>query len=177
MPIRPPNCQPACLPSTRRWSSRGRAASGGSLPLDFFLGTYETALEPNEILVAVEIPVAKPNERCAFLELSRRSGDYAIVGIAAQATFEGAVVTALKLAYFAVGTRAVLAKSAATALIGTSLGNAATAEARSRLPDDLDPQTDLQATPSMRMHLAGVLLERAIAQLSGLEAQPSRLSA
>src|SRR5262245_53569534 len=50
---------------------------------DFFKGLFETALKPGELLVAVEFTVAKPGDRSVFLELARRHGDYAIVGLAA----------------------------------------------------------------------------------------------
>ena len=48
---------------------------------EFFRGLYETALAPGELLLAVEIPFAA-DRRTAFMELARRHGDYAIVGIA-----------------------------------------------------------------------------------------------
>jgi carbon-monoxide dehydrogenase medium subunit len=52
---------------------------------DFFLGVFETALAQDEVLIAIEMPVAQDGARFSFLELARRSGDYAIVGLAARA--------------------------------------------------------------------------------------------
>ena len=43
---------------------------------DFFTGIYETLLSPEELLVAVEVPVAKPNSVHFFHEYARRKGDY-----------------------------------------------------------------------------------------------------
>src|SRR3954468_551560 len=50
---------------------------------DFFKGLFETDLRPAEIVAAVEIPAQLKDERSVFLELTRRHGDYAIVGLAA----------------------------------------------------------------------------------------------
>src|SRR5690349_1365352 len=49
----------------------------------FFKGLFETDLQPDEILTAVEVPAAKKGDRSVFLELARRHGDYATVGLAA----------------------------------------------------------------------------------------------
>ena len=98
---------------------------------DFFTGLFQTALEPNEMLTAIEIPlITRP---WFFQEIARRSGDYAIVGLAAVGS---------RLAFFSVSDRPVLRDpSAALAL---------------------DPPGDLQASGAMRVHLAGVLRDRAL---------------
>ena len=132
---------------------------------DFFTGIYETALAPGEILVGVEAPVIGADERCAFAELSRRSGDYALVGLAAQGTLREGVFADLRLAYFAVGPRATLAAKAAAALSGRPVTEAALAEAKAALAEDLAPQDDLQAGAATRLHLARVLLGRVLSEL------------
>ena len=91
---------------------RGRQANGEFAAEDFFTGIYETALSAQELLVAVELPVAQKNSAHFFCEFARRHGDYAIAGLAAQAIVEGDVFTDLRLAFFAVGDRPVLAKAA-----------------------------------------------------------------
>ena len=101
---------------------------------DFFTGLFQTALEPDEILTAIHIPLPVPN--FFFQEIARRSGDYAIVGLAASGE---------RLAFFSVADRPVLFHASA--------------------PLDLNPQTDLQATAAMRLHLAGVLRQRAMTAL------------
>jgi carbon-monoxide dehydrogenase medium subunit len=98
---------------------------------DFFTGLFQTALGPDEMLTAVEIPL--PARRFFFQEIARRSGDYAIVGLAA---------VGIRLAFFSVGDRPVLRQ------VGAAL--------------DLEPPGDLQATGAMRVHLAGVLRDRAL---------------
>jgi carbon-monoxide dehydrogenase medium subunit len=133
---------------------------------DFFTGIYETALEVDELLVAVEIPVAQKQSAYYFCEFARRHGDYGIVGLAAQALVEGDVLIDLRLAYFAVGDKPVLA-TAATKLLNVAVTPAVLAEALEALGEELDPQEDQQASVSMRRHLAKVLLARCVATLLG----------
>lgn len=119
---------------------------------DFFKGLFETALKPGEVLTAVEFPIARPGDKSVFLELARRRGDYAIVGLAA---FKG---TETRFAFLNVGPTPVLAKRASRE---TSLE-----KARKALLEDLDPAADLYNSAEMKRHLAGVLLERAWNRLS-----------
>ncbi len=121
------------------------------IPADsFFTGLFETALAPGEILVAIELD-ASPAP-WGFQELARRSGDYAIVGLAAQTVPRAPP----RLAYFAVGATAVLAPHAAAAL---PQGIAAACEA---LAQDFTPHADLQASAATRLALARVLLRRVV---------------
>jgi carbon-monoxide dehydrogenase medium subunit len=114
---------------------------------EFFKGLYTTALAPGEIVAAAEFPLPGSQARSAFLELVRRRGDYAIVGLAAQRNGAG-----LRLAFFGVGATPVLAKNAAAA---PSLEKALEA-----LPKDLDPPADLYHSAATKLHLAKVLLSR-----------------
>jgi aerobic carbon-monoxide dehydrogenase medium subunit len=133
---------------------------------DFFLGIYETALEPGEILVAIEIPVPRPGQQVGFAELARRHGDYALAGLAAclRLGADGAIEAA-RLGFFGVGDRAMLAKTAAASLTGRPITPETLAIARAALADDLDPPGDLHASAALRLHLAGVLLERVLTSL------------
>src|SRR6202140_1120923 len=116
---------------------------------DFFTGIYETALSAQELLVAVELPVRRKNSVHFFCEFARRHGDYAIVGLAAQAIVEGDVLADLRLAFFAVGDRPVLAKAAAK-LIDVSVTPAVLSDALTAFNEELDPPDDQQASASMR---------------------------
>ena len=131
----------------------------------FFLGIYETALRPEEILVAVDVPVAEPGQRHAFLELSRRSGDYALVGLAAVAAVSDGVLTRLDPVFFAAGPRPLRAERAVAHLVGRAPDEAALAAACAALAGDLEPEADLQVGADTRLHLARVLLRRGVARL------------
>lgn len=131
-------------------SAKGERRVGAS---HFFKGMFETDLRKGEVLVGAEIPAQLKDERSVFLELARRHGDYAIVGLAA---FKGAAGT--RLAFLNAGTKPVLAANAAL--------KKTLAEAKVALKADLDPPADLYNSRETKLHLAGVLLERAWNRLS-----------
>ena len=143
---------------------RGQAGERRVAAGDFFKGIYETDLSARELLVAVELPAARNNSAHFFHEFARRHGDYAIAGLAAQAVVEGDVFTDLRLAFFAVGDRPVLAKAAAK-LVNVAITPAVLAAAANALGEELAPQDDQQASASMRRHLAKVLLARGASAL------------
>jgi aerobic carbon-monoxide dehydrogenase medium subunit len=134
---------------------------------DFFRGLFETALAPGEMLVGVDVPTARAGDFNAFDELARRSGDYAIVGLACHGSMSGGQFSALNLAYFAVGDKPTLATKAAAVLTGTAITPAAIAAAQAALAGEIHPHGDQNGTPAMRLHLAGVLLARAMAKVTG----------
>ena len=107
---------------------------------EFFKGLFETDLKQGELLTAVEFPVAARSDRSVFLELARRHGDYAIIGLAAHNS---------KFVYFGAGTRPVLVE-------GSSMQ-----KAKENLAKNLKPSADLYNSAATKLHLAGVLLQRA----------------
>jgi carbon-monoxide dehydrogenase medium subunit len=145
---------------------RGQTGERRIAAQDFFTGIYETALSPEELLVAVELPARPENSMHFFHEFARRHGDYAILGLAAQAIVEGGSLADLRLAFFAVGDRPVLAK-AASKFVGMTITPKLLADACTSLSEELHPHDDQQASASMRRHLARVLLVRCVAALLG----------
>ena len=131
---------------------------------DFFQDMYTTDLAPGELLVRVEIPVAAARERAQLNEFARRHGDYAIVGLAAHGVKKAdGGFASLRLVYFGCGSRPTRALGAeALALQGMPAFDAL----RSVMETDLDPQSDLQAGPDMRRHLAAVLAQRTLKALA-----------
>ena len=158
---------PACMVALNATMIiRGQSGERRIAAEKFFTGIYETALSPQELLVAVELPVGRMNSVHFFCEFARRHGDYAIVGLAAQAIVERDVFADLGLAFFAVGDRPVPAR-AAKKLINIAITPAVLSDASAALAEELDPQSDQQASASMRRHLAKVLLARCVAALLG----------
>jgi carbon-monoxide dehydrogenase medium subunit len=158
---------PACMLAldatlvVRSKTGERRIAAG-----DFFQGIFQTALSAEELLVAVELPISSRNSVHFFHEFARRNGDYAIAGLAAQARIDGETFAHLRLAYFAVGDRPVLAR-AGSRLLARIVTPGLLSEASEALSDELDPEDDQQASGGMRRHLAKVLLVRSIATLLG----------
>ena len=103
---------------------------------DFFKGLYETALEPGEVLKSIHVRLSGANQRAAFGELTRRSGDYAIVGAFVNAGMTGGRLVAPGAAFFAVASQPLLAKGAMRALEGTRGDAAALTTARACLEAD-----------------------------------------
>ena len=129
---------------------------------EYFQGLYQTALQPEELLVAVEIPVAQPGQKFHFDELSRRRGDYAMVGLGCALSTDGARIKDARIALLAVGDGPVLATQAMAALAGKTIDDATILAAQQALAKDLSPNGDLQADPATKIHLARVLLGRAL---------------
>ena len=143
---------------------------------DFFTGLYQTALAPDEVLAAIKIPMIEADERAYFDEFARRSGDYAIVGLAAQARLSGDRLITLRLCFFGLGERATLCPTASGILTQPLTPNVV-ANAQAALARDLQPQNDHQASAAARLHLARVLLARCVDELLGRPAVPERRSA
>src|SRR3982750_220955 len=137
--------------------ARGPSGERRVAASEFFAGIYETVLKPQELLVAVELPVSPKDSTHFFHEFARRHGDYAIAGLAAQAVVKDGRFADLRLGFFAVGDRPLLARSAGI-LVDVAITSAVLSETFSALGDELDPLEDHQATPAMRRHLAKVLL-------------------
>ncbi|HMM88384.1 FAD binding domain-containing protein [Bradyrhizobium sp.] len=144
--------------------ARGSAGERRIAADEFFAGIYETVLTPHELLVAIELPLVPKGSTHFFQEFARRHGDYALVGLAAQAAIGDGRFTDLRLGFFAVGDRPLLARSA-DKLVDVAITPAVLAEAACALGDELDPMEDQQATPAMRRHLAKVLLTRCVSSL------------
>jgi aerobic carbon-monoxide dehydrogenase medium subunit len=133
---------------------------------EFFRGLYATALAPDEVLTAVEVPVTTPEYRSVFLELARRRGDYALIGIAALARSVGGVLSDVRLAYLAAGQTPVLARNAMAEVEEQRLSDDVIAACGTALTRDLDPPDTLDTSAATKMHLARVLTARALRALA-----------
>src|SRR6266699_1965296 len=132
---------------------------------EFFRGLYATALKAGELLVAAEFPLPKPAYACAFGELARRHGDYAMVGVAAHGSTDGKKFSDMRVALFGVGDRPVRPARLERALDGRPAAAKTIEDALAALDSDLDPRADLHASAAMKRHLAKVLAGRVLRQL------------
>lgn len=134
----------------------------------FFTGLYTTALAEHELIAAIEFPKARQGERATILELTRRSGDYAMAGIAAKADVSRGTLSDPRFVFFGVGEGPVMAKGAMQAIAGKPATAETILAAQSALIADLDPPADQHGGPEMKRHLAGVLLVRALGRIAEL---------
>ncbi len=149
-----------------RFVLQGRDGKRTVAANDFFQGLFETELKENELLVGAEIPVIQDGERTAFIELARRHGDYAIVGIAMQGRLDGDTFADMRVGFFGAGDQPILATSASDALNGQPNNDETIKRAQEALDADLDPMPDLNGPAEMKMHLARVLTKRALEELT-----------
>jgi aerobic carbon-monoxide dehydrogenase medium subunit len=131
---------------------------------DFGRGYLSTALEPTEILVEVRFPGWAPTAGGAVIELSRRHGDYALVGLACQVDIAEGRISNAALSFFGVANTAVRVAEAEASLIGSTPGDAAFAVAAAIVTETLRPNSDVHGTANYRCHLAGVLTRRGLAE-------------
>lgn len=130
---------------------------------EFFVSHLTTALGPAEILVEVRLPAPKPRTGTAFLELSRRHGDFAIVAVAATVTLDPAgVCMNAALVFSGVGGTPVEAVTAVERLRGERPTPHAIDAAAQAVPAALSPDADIHASAEYRKHVAGVLARRAL---------------
>jgi carbon-monoxide dehydrogenase medium subunit len=131
---------------------------------DFFVGMFTTALEPDEILVEIEIPFMPPRTGWSFLEVAPRAGDYAMMGIAALVTLdEMGTCQAAKLVYLNAGDGPVNAAEAAQLLQGESLNDPLIDSAAEMASgQEITPFGNIHASVEYQRHLANVLTKKAL---------------
>lgn len=133
---------------------------------DFYTGLYTTTLQPNEMIVACELPLATSGQRFVFDELSRRHGDYAVVGLAASAHLRDGVLGGVRLAWLGTGSMPQRSPATEQALDGQRLSQAVLAQALQTLRAELQIEGDLTHSPATKQHLVGVMLKRALHTLT-----------
>ena len=131
---------------------------------DFFAGMFTTALEADEILIEIELPVMPPHTGWSFMEVAPRAGDYALMGIAALVSFdENGKCKRGKLVYLNAGDGPIDAKEAAASLEGEQL-NQGLIESAAKIASEseITPFGNVHASPEFQRHLANVLTKKAL---------------
>lgn len=128
----------------------------------FFYGLYETAIEPDEILVAALLPRIKSGEIFAFTELARRQGDFAQAGVACKARISGQIIEQIRLVYFGSEVKPTLGNNMMTVLKGQRWSDSLVESNSSQLDTDLDPIQNLHGSSSLKLHLQKVLTKRVV---------------
>ena len=129
---------------------------------DFFIDLYTTSLEPDEILVATEMPIATSQEVFYFHELARRHGDYAVAGLAAVAQKQGDVLTKCAFTFFSVSSKPVMATKAQDLVNGKKLNDELIGKAVAATREEIEAIADITNSAEAKEHLMGVLLERGL---------------
>jgi CO/xanthine dehydrogenase FAD-binding subunit len=131
---------------------------------DFVVGPLESSVRSDELAVSATFPHPEEGTGSAWLELSRRQGDYAMVGVGALVTLAGdGIVTAASLSLIGVGLAAVRI-DVGPALVGQPVGSLDLSGATDLVDHAIEPADDVHATAEYRGQLARVLSRRALAQ-------------
>lgn len=129
---------------------------------DFFLAPLESAIHPGELAVSATFPIPPPHTGTAWLEVSRRHGDYAVCGLGALVTLdEDLRITRAKATYICLGPTPVTIDF--TEVVAGRSYDADWGAAAALATRTVDPEDDLHASAEYRRQLAGVLTRRALA--------------
>lgn len=139
---------------------------------DFFHGYLDTALCADEILTEVTFPAWPSSGAGSVVEVARRHGDYALVGLVTRLEIDaGDIITNAALAFFGAASTAVRVPEAEDVLLGARAKPETFAAAAQIVGSELNPPADIHGTTAYRRHLASTLTRR------GLEAAVATIGA
>jgi carbon-monoxide dehydrogenase medium subunit len=140
--------------------------SGGnrSIPIDeFFFGFYSTALQPDEILTEIQIPIPPSGTGSAYHKLERKVGDYATAGVAVQLTVDGkGICTSIGIGLTNVNPIPLRAIRSEQALTGKPLTDENIALAAKFASEDCNPSADLRGSVEYKRAMVAVLVKRMV---------------
>jgi carbon-monoxide dehydrogenase medium subunit len=137
-----------------------------TIPIDDFLvGTFTTALEPDEIVTAIRFPIPAAHTGSAYEKLANRASHYAVVGSAAVVTLGGdGTCTSASVAITGASTEITRASAVEAALVGKKLDEATLTEAASHAPEGLELISDIHGSEAYRRQMTSVITRRALAR-------------
>ena len=146
-------------------SLRGERAIGWR---DFFVTHLTTTLEPDELLVEIEVPAVPERSGFAFTEYARRHGDFGLGGAAALLSFDDSgTCTRAAIALLAAAATPIRAERAEQLLLGTSVDGDAAAAAGAAAVEGIAPTGDIHGSSEYRTKLIRALVRRALVSAAG----------
>jgi carbon-monoxide dehydrogenase medium subunit len=133
-------------------------------PGAYFAGALTTALEADELLTEVRLPLLGADWRTGFAEFSRRAGDYALAMSAALLRFEQGRVVEARIGVGGAADRPQRIAAAEQALTGSEAGPDLRREAGNIAAEAIDPLEDIQASAEYRRDLVRAMVGRALTQ-------------
>ncbi|MDY6860835.1 MAG: xanthine dehydrogenase family protein subunit M [Pseudomonadota bacterium] len=135
------------------------------IPLEeFFLGSYATALENEEMLLEVHYP--RHPDHFIFAEVNRRHNDFAVVSVAVLGDCSDGIWRNLRIGLGGVDETPVLARAAMDLVEGTALDCADIAKAATSAAAEISPPSDIRASDEYRRHLTEIHVGRALRALA-----------
>jgi len=159
----PANDLPACMLALgAQFAVRGPKGTRTIPAASFYLDTFTTALEPDEILTETQIPKPRTGQGNAYEKLEKRAGDFPIVGVAINLFESGRKIESAGIGLTAVGPTALHAKAAADSLVGQAPGDPAFRRAAELAMQIAQPVSDLRGPAEYKRAMIGVLAQRAL---------------
>jgi CO/xanthine dehydrogenase FAD-binding subunit len=136
------------------------------VPADAFFVTFlTTATEPDELLMEIRLPAWSTAWGWNIQEVSRRQGDFALVGSVAMVQVDEAeTCREARLVLFGVGDTPVRVASAEAKLVGQRLDDALLQEVADIVTEALEPEGDIHASATYRKEVGGVMARRTLQQ-------------
>jgi len=130
---------------------------------DFFPGLFTTALEAEEILTEIRVPIPPPKSGGAYLKLERKVGDFATAGVAVQITLDDAgACKRAGIGLTNVGFTPIKAKQTESLLTGKKLDEATIQQAAEMAASESQPMDDIRGSADYKRDLVRVLTTRAL---------------
>jgi carbon-monoxide dehydrogenase medium subunit len=126
---------------------------------DFFLGTYATAIEPDEVMTQIRISRPAAGSGSCYAKLKRKTGDYATAAAAVVLRMEQGLCASVSIALTNVAPAAMMVE---TDLVGHALDDAAIAEAGRLAMEACEPAADLRGDEEYKRAMAGQMVQRAL---------------
>ncbi len=134
-----------------------------TIPIDeFFVGLFESALRPDEVLTAIRVPSPGPGAGGAYLKLERKVGDYAISAVAVQLTLEGDVIRDVRIGLTNLNPVPMRATDAEAVLAGKAPSDGVLEAAGQAAAAQCDPSPDLRGSVEYKRDVTRVLIKRAV---------------
>ena len=134
-----------------------------TVPADqFFIDTFTTALEENELITEVIVPVLKQGTGSSYQKFDNKASHFAIVGSSAVARMSSNNFDEIKIGITGAGPKAIRAKSVEDLLNGNQATDELISNASKKASDGIDCLSDIHASSDYRAHLSQVLTKRAI---------------
>jgi aerobic carbon-monoxide dehydrogenase medium subunit len=133
-------------------------------PSEYFVGALTTALESDELLTEIRLPVLDDEWRAGFAEFSRRAGDYALAMCAAFLRFEDGRIVEARIGVGGATDRPSRITAAEGLVIGTDGGSSIRREAGNIAAETIDPLEDIHASAGYRRDLVRAMVGRALDQ-------------
>jgi carbon-monoxide dehydrogenase medium subunit len=129
---------------------------------DFFVGLFESSLEPGEILTEIRIPKPPPGSGGAYLKIERKVGDYAVAAVAVELQISGSLIKSIRIGLTNVNPVPARAKAGEAILLGKAPTPDVLEAAGVAAAAECDPSADLRGQVDYKRDMVRVLTKRAV---------------